>query len=337
MGLFDHWHPVLPAAKLKSKPVKVTLGGRSIALFRTASGEIGAVDDCCVHRRASLSKGSVIGERLQCGYHGWTYDIDGQAESPGTPKLRACARHYEITVLERFIWLKSAGSLAAIPAFQTEGYEFVCAKPYRIKAPLEVVLDNFTEVEHTPTTHANFGYDLSRMSEVKTSVEGTTDTVRVVNVGPQKKTPWIVQQLAGLKTGDTFTDDWTTYYSPVYSVYEQFWNDPKNGRERRDRYRIWVFFNPVSDTETELVVFTYLRARTAARRTFIQLTRSLLAFIVDIEVACDVRMIESLADKSPHIEGMKLSRFDRVLGMNRERIDRIYRGQSAKTPEESRV
>jgi hypothetical protein len=39
-----------------------------------------------------------------------------------------------------------------------------------------------------------------------------------------------------------------------------------------------------------------------------------------------VRILEGLADKNPNIEGMKLSRFDRVLGLNRERIERIYRG-----------
>jgi hypothetical protein len=38
-------------------------------------------------------------------------------------------------------------------------------------------------------------------------------------------------------------------------------------------------------------------------------------------------MLENLADKDPGAEGMKLSRFDRVLGLNRERIQKIYRGK----------
>jgi hypothetical protein len=41
-----------------------------------------------------------------------------------------------------------------------------------------------------------------------------------------------------------------------------------------------------------------------------------------------VRILEGLADKSTAIDGMKLSRFDRVLGLNRERIERIYRGNA---------
>ncbi len=45
------------------------------------------------------------------------------------------------------------------------------------------------------------------------------------------------------------------------------------------------------------------------------------------EVWLDTQILAGLADKSPNIDGMKLSRFDRVLGLNRERIERIYRGE----------
>jgi vanillate O-demethylase monooxygenase subunit len=329
MSVLDHWHPVLATGRLKQKPMGVTLAGTDVVLFRDSAGNIGAMNDCCVHRRARLSLGQVVHGKLQCSYHAWTYDVNGNAESPGTPKLRACAPTFDVREEHGYIWIKSKTRESAFPAFNLAGYEHICTRAYDINAPLEVVLDNFTEVEHTPTTHANFGYDLGRMSEVKTTVEQTPETVRVVNSGPQKRTPWIIQTLAGLKTGDTFTDDWVTYFSPVYTVYEQFWNDPKSGEERRDRYRIYVFFNPISNQQTQLVVFAYLRAQSAARAWFIRATRPALAYIVHVEVDCDVRMLESLADKRPQLEGMKLSRFDRVLGLNRDRIDRIYRGEAS--------
>ena len=60
-------------------------------LFRTASGTVGCFDDICPHRRSRLSSGTVVGERLQCQYHAWTFDTCGNGESPGTPKLTACA------------------------------------------------------------------------------------------------------------------------------------------------------------------------------------------------------------------------------------------------------
>ena len=335
MGPLGHWHPVLDAARLRQKPVGVVLDGREIVLFRDGQGRIGALDDCCPHRRMRLSLGCVVDGRLQCTYHGWTYDRHGAGESPGTPKLHATASHFDTAERYGAIWIKAPGGEAALPEFQVEGYEFVGRLQHEIDAPLELVLDNFTEVEHTPTTHANFGYDLARMSEVQTHVESTDTSVRVVNTGPQKRTPWIVQKLAGLHSGDQFTDDWTTYFSPVYTVYDQFWCDPQTGVERRDRWRIYVFFNPLSSTRTQLMTFAYLRAASWARSAFIRLTRPALVALVNLEIECDVKMLEQLADKNPQLVGMKLSRFDRVLGMNRQRIERIYRGHLDATTHEN--
>ena len=38
----------------------------------------------------------------------------------------------------------------------------------------------------------------------------------------------------------------------------------------------------------------------------------------------DAFILENLADKSPDLAGMKLSRFDPILGWTRERLRRIY-------------
>jgi len=51
--------------------------------------------------------------------------------------------------------------------------------------------------------------------------------------------------------------------------------------------------------------------------------------MLDQEIHLDVRILENLADLDPSIEGLKLSRFDRILGLNRERIERIYRGRAS--------
>jgi hypothetical protein len=41
------------------------------------------------------------------------------------------------------------------------------------------------------------------------------------------------------------------------------------------------------------------------------------------------RLAQSAADQSADIEGLKLSRFDKVLALNRERLKRVYRGLDA--------
>lgn len=324
MTCMEHWHPVLDARRLGDRPVGIRLNGRGIVLFRGSDG-IGALDDCCPHRRMRLSLGSIVEGRLQCRYHGWTYDCHGAGESPGTPKLHATVECYETRQSYGWIWLRAAGSSSQFPQFDVPGYNFVGTLRHEMNAPLEIVLDNFTEVEHTPTTHALLGYDLSRMTEVETKVEATDDSVRVFNGGPQKKISPFIEFLFGIKTGDRFVDDWTTRFSPVYACYDQYWSDAATQRPKGVRWRIYVFFNPLDAEHTELVTFPFIKPPDRSWRNWF-LFKPTLRWLVDREITLDKHMVESLADKNPAIDGMKLSRFDKTLGLHRGRIDRIYRG-----------
>jgi hypothetical protein len=47
---------------------------------------------------------------------------------------------------------------------------------------------------------------------------------------------------------------------------------------------------------------------------------------IDREIRLDANVLAGLASYETGIDGLKLSRFDRVLGLNRERIERLYRG-----------
>ena len=329
MGSMDHWHPVLAAKQLRNKPVGVRLNGRELVLFRGAAGRVGALDDCCSHRRMRLSLGHVENGRLHCMYHGWSYDDQGNGESPATPKMYASAPHYDVCERYDWLWIKPSESTSEFPAIDTEGYQYAGSLYHEFEAPLEIVLDNFTEVEHTPTTHALLGYAIDRMPEVETTVEATDTSVRVFNAGPQKAISPIVAAVFGIQTGDRFVDDWTTYFSPVYTIYEQYWNDAKTGKEKGIRWRNAVFFNPLDAHRTALVTLAFYKPDPhGGWRNWLAFKPSLLWF-VDREIRLDQEMVKQLADKSPSIEGMKLSRFDRVLGLNRARLATIYRGEAA--------
>src|SRR5262245_1682899 len=111
MPVLDHWHPILPSHRLRKNAVTgVRLAGQDIALSRDSKGEVGALDDCCPHRRMKLCLGKVQHDRLQCAYHGWTFDACGNGESPGTPKLYASATHFEVVEQHDAIWVRSAGA-----------------------------------------------------------------------------------------------------------------------------------------------------------------------------------------------------------------------------------
>jgi phenylpropionate dioxygenase-like ring-hydroxylating dioxygenase large terminal subunit len=328
MAEIDHWHPVLPSRALRRKPVGVRTAGRNLVVFRTASGQIGALDDACVHRRMKLSTGCVTGERLRCPYHGWTFTCDGRGESPGSPKMRADATSYAVREAHGAVWLKAADSPAEFPRFEIDGYYPLGVLSHRAAAPLETTLDNFCEVEHTPTTHALFGYQLNRMHEVTTRCDAGDDWVRVVNDGPHKPLPWYWRWSLGIDRNASFTDDWTTYFSPVYTVFDHSLRNSLTGRAARVRWRVYVFLTPTTPEETLVTTIGFVRASYIGPVGGARVIRPLLRRMLDRELALDCGILSNLADKSSSLDGLRLGRFDRALGLNRERIERIYRGSS---------
>jgi phenylpropionate dioxygenase-like ring-hydroxylating dioxygenase large terminal subunit len=327
MSSLDHWHPVVRTTELREKPIAIRLDGEEIALFRTKAGTPAALSDVCAHRRMRLSLGSVVNDRLQCPYHGWTFDAHGNGESPGTPKLHAKTGCFDVCETYGAIWVRRGGSESALPKFEIDGFRFMCMTTHEAQAPLEIVLDNFTEVEHTCTTHFLLGYSLPEMPKVTATIEGRGDTVYVKNDGPQKYVNPILAYLMGFRNGDGFVDEWTSYFSPVYTCYDQYWYDSATKKERDDHLRIYVFFNPIEACRTQIMTFVYLRSTRWGDIMSAILVKPMLRYLVNLEVGLDVKMLNNLADKSPEIYGMRLSRFDKVLGLNRARIQKVYRGQ----------
>jgi phenylpropionate dioxygenase-like ring-hydroxylating dioxygenase large terminal subunit len=79
-----------------------------------------------------LSRGAVVGDRLQCRYHGWTFGADGRGESPGTPKLHACAEYLDARDAHGAVWVKTRGSRHAFPQFEVGGYLPICRLRHQI-------------------------------------------------------------------------------------------------------------------------------------------------------------------------------------------------------------
>ncbi len=327
MGMLDHWNVIGPSGMVRAKPVAITVAGQAICLFRTAAGTPAAVDDACPHRRLKLSVGRVVGDKVECKYHGWTFDAGGEGQSPGTPKLHACTTSYDVRDYEGLLWLKSRRSDPAFPELNPAGDYPIGHYHYVVPAPLEVTLDNFCEIEHTGTVHESFGYDIERMHEVRVRFEPTDTTVRVVNVGPTKRMGRLSAWALGVTNDYDFHDDWTTHFSPLYTVYDHWWTSPDGTRESKIRWRFYIFFTPITATTTAVHSIVYGRSTWPGPTNSLSWGKYVLGRFMDREMKADVAMLGHLADYSPRIDGMKLSRFDRVLGLNRERIARIYRGE----------
>jgi phenylpropionate dioxygenase-like ring-hydroxylating dioxygenase large terminal subunit len=329
MGMLDHWQPVARSQDLRNRPVEAIVAGHSLAVFRTANGQPAAVSNVCPHRRLKLSAGEVVGDRIRCKYHGWTFDGCGNGESPATPKLSACITSYDTCEKHGLVWIKSRGSNPEFPIIEADGFYPLGSFTYLIPAPLELAVDNFNEIEHSGTVHETFGYDLEHLHEVQVRTEASDNEVRIANVGPSKRIFWLYAWWLGIRPGDLFHDHWTTRFSPVYSVFDHWWTSPDGSRESMIRWRVYIFFVPQDEKTTRIFALGYVKSRYPGPNGCLRPIAWLFRKELDKEVRSDVSMLNHMADLNPGIEGLKLSRFDKVLGLNRERINRIYRGELA--------
>jgi phenylpropionate dioxygenase-like ring-hydroxylating dioxygenase large terminal subunit len=329
MSMLQFWHPVLHGRDLpRDRAVGVRLAGQSLALFRPGPGQVAAIGDVCPHRRMRLCLGKVNGGRLTCVYHGWTFDGDGQGESPGTPKLHACADSYDCREAHGVVWVKARGPDVPLPVIDHAGFVPVGAVFHRIKAPLQLVMDNFSEVEHTIAMHPTFGFDPARSHEAVVTFEATDDAVTVHNVGPAKPIQPLARLLLLFRRRYFFHSDYTFFFDPPRAVIEHRWTDPVGGGEAMAKYRLHHFFVPEDQQTTRLVTFGAARSRWPLPGGGVPLMGWYLRRAIAATIDEDVWLLENLADQTPDLDGMKLSRFDRVLGLTRERLRRIYYGET---------
>ncbi len=326
--MLEHWHPVLLSRELGAKPRAVTVCDRELVVWRAEAG-VGALDDACAHRGFPLHEGRVVGGCVECPYHGWRWDSEGRGASPGNPRSKPCATRFDAVERHGAVWVRASGSTEAFPFIDVGGHTLIGAARERANAPLEVVLDNFIEVEHTSEVHLLLGYRRDDMARVETETTVADDSVRVWNHGPQRPLPWPVRKLFDIPEGAYFVDDWVTRFSPVHTVYEQYFLDGPHGRRVSDALRIAVFFTPVTDRETDLVVLAYTSASSWERPLLSALRLPSMLALVRIEVGRDRKLLDAMRDAPVALRNRPLGRFDQAPVAARKLIDRIYRKRDA--------
>lgn len=107
----DFWYPMGWSHQVKpGKTLGVRFAGEPIVLFRGTSGRIFALEDRCAHRQVPLHLGTVCGDTLKCGYHGWAYNCAGKCiDVPylglGSDRLPNGVRSYPVHEVDGLIFV----------------------------------------------------------------------------------------------------------------------------------------------------------------------------------------------------------------------------------------
>jgi len=86
-----------------------TLLGDRIVFYRREDGSPVALENACPHRKLPLSQGRLIGDSVECGYHGLTFDGTGTCvAAPTQPEAiprRAVVQSYPVVDRYRLLWI----------------------------------------------------------------------------------------------------------------------------------------------------------------------------------------------------------------------------------------
>ena len=176
MLIKNQWYAVEFGQWVSDQPVLARAHGHDLVLWRSPNGTVNAQSDLCVHRGGSLAGGSVVGDCVQCPYHGWRYGADGAcveipANRPDLP-IPKKARIDTYPCIERygFVWV-FLGDLVPehrppVPELEgleehiearAEGYRAVIGE-FTWQANYDRVLENAVDIAHTPFVHSgSFG------------------------------------------------------------------------------------------------------------------------------------------------------------------------------------
>lgn len=159
-GFDQNWYPVALSREVGRGQVigRDVMDGR-VAIFRTESGEASVLGAYCSHFGADLSKGKVVGERLQCPFHHWQYGTQGACENlPSGDRIPTGARQFRFPTLERMgvIWIFNGEEpLYDFPMLDAseEDYDLVSYRLRDLGTDIQTFMCNTLDFQHFRVVH----------------------------------------------------------------------------------------------------------------------------------------------------------------------------------------
>ncbi len=185
------WHPVALSDSVADTPVAVRLLGHDLVLWRDGTRQVHAWADRCPHRGAKLSLGQVVGDQLECPYHGWRFEASGRcAKVPALPAFippaAHCATRYSAQEAYGLVWVRFVSFAQAtsaqdvtpeLPRFDAEidpQLRRVNCGPFDVATSAPRIVENFLDMAHFGFIHEGSLGDRSTTEIDNYTVERTS-------------------------------------------------------------------------------------------------------------------------------------------------------------------
>ena len=151
----------------------MNLGNESAIILRDLKNELKAFANVCRHRGTRICENNhgKFSKSIQCGYHGWTYNLDGKLiGAPHMDSIKSFNKNdyplypLSITEWEGFIFInfdedaesfeKSFSPIfAKFSDWNISELTPLKTKVYKVKGNWKLVIQNYSECYHCPTLH----------------------------------------------------------------------------------------------------------------------------------------------------------------------------------------
>ncbi|WP_028217026.1 aromatic ring-hydroxylating dioxygenase subunit alpha [Paraburkholderia oxyphila] len=116
----NQWYVAALSTEVGRTPLGRKILGTDVVLYRTTDGMPIALYDRCPHRSLPLSMGELVGDEIQCAYHGMRFDTQGACVAiPGQCTISGAllhARSYPLVEKSLWIWIWMGDAERADPA-----------------------------------------------------------------------------------------------------------------------------------------------------------------------------------------------------------------------------
>ena len=161
----NQWYVAAYSEEVGEPLLGRTILAEPIVLYRTQDGTAVALGDRCVHRRYPLSLSGRDGDRIVCGYHGFTYEPSGacvyvpaQTRIPRTARVPA----YPVVEQDSLVWVwigdpekADAGTVPRAPWLAAPGYTTVRGME-PLAARYGLLVDNLLDLSHETYLHGGY-------------------------------------------------------------------------------------------------------------------------------------------------------------------------------------
>src|ERR1700726_4359103 len=224
MFLRDYWYVAGYDHEIGRRPFRRVIMGEPIVFYRLEDGTPVALQDRCAHRHLPLSMGKLVGDELQCHYHGLRFGTDGRCTRiPGQEQIPRGAKVKTYPVAERYhwIWIWMGDPALADPATITDFHwlddpnHWGAKSSYlHVEANWQLVVDNLLDLTHLPFVHDTTIGNLALAEHAKGQVARAADNVLVTRWIIDQAPPPTFKKVGGF-SGNVHRRQSTHFFSPA--------------------------------------------------------------------------------------------------------------------------